>query len=253
MQNVLGVILDVDGVLKYQGRVYPGAIETIAALRQRGLQLRFLTNSTLSSRASLTARLLEYGFQISAGEVITASSATAEYLRSLKPRSAWVMVEREGLDEFKEFSQEEDNPEVVVIGDNRSRFDFENLNRALRLVMKGAKLIGMQAEMLDHSMGELELNVGSWVGMLERASGAPAVYIGKPSAFVFELALKSMRLPKSAVIMVGDRLETDILGAKESGLRSVLVRTGEFDESHLAGEIVPDAVIDSIEELLKLL
>lgn len=253
MQNVSGIIFDVDGVLRYQGRVYPGAIEAVAALRQRGLLLRFLTNSTLSSRASLTARLLEYGFQVSATEVITASWATAEYLRSLKPRSAWVMVEREGLDEFREFRQDEHDPEYVVIGDNRSHFDFDHLNQALRLIINGAKLIGMQAEVLDHSMGELELNVGSWVGMLERASGRPAVYVGKPNPFVFELALRSMGLPKSAVIVVGDRVETDILGAREYGLRSVLVRTGEFHESDLDGEIVPDAVIDSIGDLPRLL
>jgi ribonucleotide monophosphatase NagD (HAD superfamily) len=82
----------------------------------------------------------------------------------------------------------------------------------------------MQSELLDNSMGDLELNVGSWVGLLERAAGVAATYIGKPNPFVFELALQDMHLSKHQVLMVGDRVETDIRGAQDFGLRSVLVQ-----------------------------
>lgn len=250
---VQGVIFDIDGVLEYQGRVYPGAVETIKSLKQNGIAVRFLTNSTLKSRVFCAQKLKTSGFAAEDHEVITASYATACYLRTLKPRSIWVLLEREGLNEFKDFIHDEQNPEYVVIGDNRNRFDFGHMNRALRLISRGAKLIGMIDELIDSSLGDLELNVGSWVRMLETASGVKAVYIGKPSPYAFEMTLETMATPKEAVVMVGDRVLSDILGAQRAGIRSVLVKTGEFSIEDLNAGIQPDYSIDSIASLLEAL
>jgi NagD protein len=248
--EVKGIIFDVDGVLEFQGSVYPGAVEALDALRAKSILLRFLTNSTLKSRASCAERLRRSGFQVLDHECITASYATAMYLRELNPRSCWVMLEREGLDEFKDFVQDSEDPEYVVVGDNRSKFDFEHLNKALRLLLDGAKLVGMSSERVDGSMGEVELNVGSWVGMLERAAGVQATYIGKPNSYGFQLTLKTMGLDKREVLMVGDRVSTDVKGAKEFGLRTVLVRTGEFDERDLVEGPEPDYILDSVREIV---
>ena len=252
MNDIRGLIFDIDGVLTFQGRTYPNAIEVVDTLRAKSMVLRFLTNSTLKSRASCTEKLRQSGFQILEDEVITASYATAVYLRSQNPVSCWVMVDREGIQEFNEFIQDTDNPEYIVIGDNRSQFDFDHLNKALRHLVKGAKLIAMQSELIDTSMGDMELNVGSWVGMLERAAGVRAVSIGKPNPFVFEMALHSMHLDKNDVIMVGDRITTDIHGANQFGLRSVLIKTGEFDEGDLTNGVEPTYVFETIDELLGL-
>jgi HAD superfamily hydrolase (TIGR01458 family) len=249
MTDIKGIIFDIDGVLEFQGKVYPGAVETLALLRSRGLLIRFLTNSTLKSRLSCTQKLRRSGFEAEKEEVITASYAAAVYLKSLHPRSCWVMVERAGLDEFEEFTIDDQNPEYVVVGDNRSRFDFTYLNHAVKLLLNGARLIAMQGELLDTSMGDVELNVGAWAGMLERASGKPAMYLGKPNPYNFDLALDSMDLDKSQVIVVGDRIHTDVLGARNSGLRSILVRTGEFDPKELKGEVRPDFICDSVRDL----
>jgi ribonucleotide monophosphatase NagD (HAD superfamily) len=169
-----GIIFDIDGVLEFKGRVYEGAVETVNTLREREMNLRFLTNSTLKSRKSCAEMLCEQGFVVTTDEVITASYATSVYLKSQNPRSCWVMLEREGLDEFKGFCHDRENPEYIVVGDYRSNFTFENLNRALRLLMNGAKLVGMQEELVDTSAFDPELNVGSWVQILERASGVRA-------------------------------------------------------------------------------
>ncbi len=245
-----GVIFDVDGVLEYQGQVYPGAAETVNWLKDHGIVVRLLTNSTLKSRVSCADKLRHRGFRLSPEEVITASSATAAYLEGLKPRSCWVMLEREGLDEFQNFQHDTENPEYIVVGDNRSKFDFEHLNKALRLLQKGAKLIGMQSELLDSSMGEYELNVGSWVGMLARAAGVEATYVGKPSPYAFELTLGTMGLDKRDVVMVGDRVASDVVGARGVGIKSILLRTGEFDEKDLTDETEPDFIFDSVEDVL---
>ncbi|MCC6147745.1 MAG: HAD-IIA family hydrolase [Anaerolineaceae bacterium] len=248
-ETIRGVIFDIDGVLEYQGVVFPGAIEAIAALRERGLILRFLTNSTLKNRQSCAKKLRLKGFQVDPAEVITASYAAAIYMRQLNPRSCWIMLEPEGLEEFQGIPQDEENPEYLVIGDNRSRFDFQTLNKALRCLRRGSKLVGLLPELVDSSLGELELNVGAWVGMLERASGTPAVYTGKPSAFAFDLALKSMGLNPRQVIMVGDRVHSDIQGAQACGIRAALVRTGEFQPEDLQHGIVPDYIFNTVSEI----
>ena len=253
MGPIKGIIFDIDGVLEYQGHVFPGAIEVLEELRSRNLKLRFLTNSTLKSRASCASKLRKKGFAVADEEVVTASYATAEYLKGLNPGSIWVMLDREGLDEFREFVHDENDPEYIVVGDYRSRFDFEHLNRALRLLVRGAHLIGMQNELTDGSFGELELNVGSWVEMLERASGVQAVYIGKPFPYAFQLATRSLGLAQSEVLVVGDRVSTDILGAKNAGLRSALVKTGEFRPADLQAGIQPDWILEDIRELIGLL
>lgn len=247
---ICGLILDIDGVLEFQGRPCPGAPETLSALRRMGLRICFLTNSTLKSRASCAARLRQKGFELSEEEVITASSASAAYLRRIKPRSAWVLLEGAGLDEFAGLPIDEEDPEVIVIGDFFSTLNFDTLNQILRRLKRGARLIGMHSEMVDCSAGELELNVGSVVEMLARAARVQPVYIGKPAPFAFELALELLGLERGQVVVVGDQIQTDILGANRSGLRSVLVRNGEFDpRDPLSSTIRPDRTISSVTEL----
>jgi HAD superfamily hydrolase (TIGR01458 family) len=252
-ENTRGVIFDIDGVLEYQGKAYPGAVELIELLRERNVPFCFVTNSTLKSRASCARRLRMHGFMIRDEEVFTASYLTAEYLRRVRARSCWVMVDGDGMDEFSEFAEDRENPEYIVIGDLQSGFHFEPLNRALRLLLQGAKLIGMQAELLDTSRGLAELNVGSWVGMLERASGVQATYIGKPSAFAFEVPLETMKLAKHQVTVVGDQLSTDIAGAQRLGMRTILVRTGEFRAMDQAENTHPDFAVDSVEQIMELI
>lgn len=246
---VKGIIFDIDGVLEYQGEIYPRAVDTIRILRNRGMVLRFLTNSTLKSRDSCARILRKKGFTVFDDEVFTASYITATYLKFLHPRSCWIMLDGEGRAEFQDFKQDYENPEYIVVGDNRSCFDFDHLNRALRLLLNGSKLIGMQSELVDTSMGNAELNVGSWVGMLERASGVPAIYLGKPNSFAFELTLQSMVLGNKQVAMIGDRVSADVMGANKIGIQTVLVRTGEFHPSDLKNDVHPDFIVNSIQDI----
>lgn len=251
---IAGVIFDIDGVLEWQGKVCPGAVETVAALRKAGLLIRFLTNSTLKSRASCAERLRRRGFEAYEPEVVTASYATATYLREQGACSCWVLVDGEGRREFDGLPQDEENPEYVVVGDYREGLNWANMNRALRLLLHGARLVGMQSELLDLSGAEEEqLNVGAWARMLEQAAGVKATYIGKPEAYAFALVLRTMGLDRRQVVMVGDKVSTDIRGANDFGIPSVLLRTGEFDEAELNGDVRPDHILDSIVDLPALL
>jgi HAD superfamily hydrolase (TIGR01458 family) len=243
--EIEGVIFDLDGVLEFQGKAYPGAIELLVSLRRRRVPIRVLSNSTLKSRISCTEKLNKKGFSIYEHEVITASFATARYLETLNPRSCWVMLKGEGLEEFRNFRHDLDNPEYLVLGDLRGDFNFQNLNKAVQLLYKGAKLIVMITETVDSSLGEMELTVGAYGKMLEDAAGIKATYIGKPNRYIFDIAIDTMgNIDRSKILMVGDKIGTDILGAKNVSLKAALVKTGEFRESDLESPvIVPDYIL----------
>jgi HAD superfamily hydrolase (TIGR01458 family) len=247
-----GIIFDVDGVLEYQGKIYPGAVELLDSLRAKGVVIRVVTNSTLKSRKSCTDKLQKKGFNISEDEVITASFATARYLEALNPRSCWIMLKGEGLEEFKRFNQDMEHPEFIVLGDLREDFSFHTMNKALKLLLDGSKFIVMITEIVDNSMGSVELTVGAYGKMLENAAQIKATYIGKPNRYIFEMALTTMGIENNKVLMVGDKIATDILGAKNAGIKSALVKTGEFKETDLHSDVEPDFVLDSVKEIGRL-
>ena len=252
--EIEGVIFDLDGVLEFQGKAYPGAVELLVSLRRRRIPIRVLSNSTLKSRRSCTENLNKKGFTVYQHEVITASFATARYLETLRPKSCWVMLKGEGREEFRNFHHDPDDPEYLVLGDLREDFNFQTLNKAVRLLYQGAKLIVMITETVDSSLGEMELTVGAYGKMLEDAAGIKATYIGKPNRYIFDITLDTMgNIDRSKVLMVGDKIGADILGAKNVGLKAALVKTGEFRESDLESPVtVPDYIFDSVREVEKL-
>jgi HAD superfamily hydrolase (TIGR01458 family) len=244
-----GVLFDIDGVLEFQGKAYPGAVELLGFMRSQQIAFRIISNSTLKSRQVCTEKLNRRGFSVTLDEVITASWATARYLRALKPKSCWVMLKGKGLDEFKEFNMDDESPEYIVVGDYREEFKFENMNKALNLLLQGTRLIVMIPEKVDHSLGAVELTVGAYGRMLEDAAGIKATYIGKPSTYMFDIAIGSMGLDRSEVLMVGDRVSTDIVGARQAGIPSVLVKTGEFKPEDLTGDVQPDFLVDTVGDI----
>ena len=161
------ILFDIDGVLEFQGRDYPGAPELLDFLRRKGIIIRILTNSTLKSRKHCVAKLTQRGFHVRQEEVITASYATAKYLKTLSPKSCWVMLDGKGIEEFEGLHFDPDSPEYIVVGDYRQGFNFENMNKALKLLLAGAKLIVMIPEKVDHSLGSVELTVGAVDGVRE--------------------------------------------------------------------------------------
>ena len=251
-ESYKGIIFDINGVLEFQGRVYPGAVELINFLQEKGIVVRILTNSTLQSRKYCTEQLNQMGFHVRKNEVITAAYATAKYLETLNPRSCWVMLKRTGLEEFKHFRHDVEDPEYIVLGDYRDGFNFQNMNTALKLLQKGSKFIVMISQRVDNSMGEVELTVGAYGKMLEDAANVKATYIGKPNKLIFEMTLKTMNVERDSVLVVGDRVSSDIRGAKNAGIKSVLVKTGEFQESDLDADVQPDYIFDSIGDIKKL-
>ena len=250
-----GLLLDMDGVLAQSFAPLPGAVETLAWIRERGMPFRIVTNTTTHTRAELAATLRDGGFDLEAGDIVTAVVGTAAYLREHHPGARVLLLTdgdaREDL-EGVTLAGAGEPADVVVLGGASDDFTYANINRIFRLVMDGAALVGMHRNLYWRTADGLQLDGGAYLAGLEAAAGVTATVCGKPSPAFFESALALLGLPADRVAMVGDDIVNDVLGAQACGLTGVLVRTGKFMDADLA-KGRPDHVLDSIADLPRLL
>jgi HAD superfamily hydrolase (TIGR01458 family) len=250
-----GVLLDIDGVLALSWNPIPGAIQTLAWLREHDVPFRLITNTTTHTRAGLARTLSDTGLEVSADEVVTAVVATAVVLRSTFPGArVFVLSDGDARADLEGVELVHDGADVVVIGGAYEGFDYATLNRAFRMLMDGAALVAMHRNLYWRTGEGWQLDGGAFVAGLEEASGRRATVCGKPAEAYFVSALDLLGIRAERAAMVGDDLVNDVLGAKAAGLSGVLVRTGKFrpaDLDRTDGE--PDVVLDSIADLPDLL
>ncbi len=244
-----------DGVLTISARPVTGALEAVAYLRSRSLSFRVMTNTSTRSRARVVEELRRAGFDFTAEEILTSAAATAEYLRRQYPRAKCFLLGEQGdvmndLGGIHWVAKDDDEADVVVIGGADQAFNFHNLNRALRMTMRGAELVAMHQGLSWMTSEGLCLDAGAYLLGLEAATGKRAVVIGKPAREFFEAGLKSLGFAPEKVAMVGDDLENDVFAAQSLGIMGILVRTGKFVPDALTrASRAPDLVIDSLAQL----
>jgi HAD superfamily hydrolase (TIGR01458 family) len=247
---VSGVLLDVDGVLRVDDQIIPGAIEAVRHLRDRGFGVRFLTNTSVRSRASLWTNLVGLGLPIDESELFTAPVATAAYLRETGKKRIFLLVKGDVVDDFADFERGDSAVDAVVIGGAEEQFTYKNLNLAFRLILDGAELVAIHRNTSWRTGRGLQLDAGAFVAGLELAAGVAAKVLGKPSPAFFRLATTDLGIPVSAALVVGDDAQSDIAGGQAAGARTALVRTGKFRPPDLATlSRPPDLMLDSIADL----
>ncbi|HNT30350.1 MAG TPA: HAD-IIA family hydrolase [bacterium] len=248
-KSIKACIIDIDGVL-YEGKVaVPGAKETLAYLVQKRIPFVLLTNTTMRSRQGMSDKVFErVGVRVPAEQILTASSLTADYLRKQGSPPSFILLAENGMQEFTDIPYDDADPTYVAVGDLGRGFNFDVLNKAFRALWNGAELIAMQNEPYELGDNGPELNVGSWVALLERASGKQATVIAKPSKQAFLLALDHLGTQAEETAMIGDTIAVDIWGAQQVGLQTILVRTGKSDFASIHG-IEPDLQLASIRDL----
>lgn len=246
-------LIDLDGTLYFKNEPYPEAVQTVMYLRQKGYQIRFLTNITAKTPKMLLEQMRALGFDVYESEIFNASYACLLYLRSQPRARCHFMVDDAVKAFFNEILTDNESPDFVVLGDYGDKFDFRSLNHAFRLLMGGAELIALQKSPYWVSPEGMLLDCGAFAALLEYASNKTAKVMGKPSELFFEIALASLQFSPSEVIMVGDDITTDILGAERAGMKSVLVRTGKFQPNQLENPVAnPTWVLDSVSNLLQM-
>lgn len=247
-----GYLIDMDGVI-YRGHdLIPGAEKFIRELRTGNVPFCFLTNNSQRTRRDVATKLCRLGIEVEEEHVFTCAMATARFLAQQKPNGTAFVIGEGGLLTALHrngYSIVDKDPDYVVIGEGRT-VNFEMVEAALRMVLKGAKLVATNLDPNCPTQAGLRPGCGALVSMLESASGLKAFSVGKPSPIMLRAARKMLGLRSEETVVIGDTMETDILGGVQLGYRTVLVLSGGTQKEDLGRYAYrPDLVVNSLADL----
>ena len=256
---VRGILCDIDGTLYFRGKIIPKAVETVSYLQDKGYKVVFLTNTDSRPPHEILKILLNFGFSVKSEDIFTPIIAIKEYISQFPDKKSFFLVSERVKPEFQTFSQvtKDEIPDFVVISDFSDDWRIERLNEAFKYVLKGAKLIGSQGNryFLDQD-GNPKIDTGALVRMVANAAQVKPLILGKPNSDYFKLALEKMDINTNEVIIIGDDIESDIQGAKNAGIKGILVKTGKGQnkfQKNYHSKIVPFLTLSSFSELRNLL
>lgn len=230
------IISDMDGVLYRGGQLIPGANEFVQRMRDYSVPFLFLTNASEYTGSELSERLAKKGIVgIDGDHIITSAMATAMFLRSQKSRGRCYVIGGDGLRaelEAEALVLDSDHPDFVVVG-KTTGFTFEMLKKATELIFRGAAFIGTNPDLVDPVEGGVEPACGALLAAIAAATGKQPYIVGKPNALMMTLATKKLGVHPDDAVMVGDRLDTDIVGGMEAGMDTCLVLSGVSSRADL--------------------
>lgn len=223
-----GFICDMDGVIYHGNRLLPGVKEFVDWLYAEKKHFLFLTNSSERSPKELQQKLGRMGLEVDESHFYTSAQATARFIRSQAPGCSAYVVGGAGLimalhDEG--ITMNDVDPDYVIIGEGNT-YNYENILKAVRLVMRGAKLIGTNSDLTGPSEDGIVPACRAMISPIELATGKTAYFIGKPNPLMMRTGLKMLNVHSADAVMIGDRMDTDIVAGMESGLMTALVLSG---------------------------
>jgi len=249
---MIGYLIDMDGVI-YRGHdLIPGADEFIHRLRKTKTPFLFLTNNSQRTRRDVATKLQRLGVDVEEEHVFTCAMATARFLaRQKRGGTAFVIGEGGLLNALHSngYSIVDKDPDYVVVGEGRT-LNFEMVEAALGMIRAGAKLVATNLDPNCPTQTGTRPGCGAIVAMLETAANVKAFSVGKPSPVMLRAARKELGLTTDQTVVIGDTMETDILGGVQLGFKTILVLSGGTSREDLAHFTYrPDLIIDSIADL----
>lgn len=251
--TALGALIDLDGTLIEVGRgAMPGATEFLDRLHTRGLPYRICSNTSRRSRAEVARALAADGLRVRAADIVLPASLARRTIVASGALRVMLLVPEECLPDFSGVASVEVGGDWVVVGDLGRGFNADRLDAAFRALREGARLLALHRNPFWNAGPDrgLVLDAGAYVAALEHASGAIATVVGKPAREFYDLALDDLGLPPGDVVMIGDNVENDVIGAAAAGCRTCLVRgTAFLAEALAASPVRPDVVVESVGDL----
>lgn len=252
MGSIKNIIFDMDGVL-YRGETpIKGAGEAVSELRKRGLKIFFFTNNAENTRAKFVERLNSFGISAKEEEVYTTSYGAAVYITKNLPGKKVFAFSKGTIEELKKHGIPillTKKAEVVVAGLDLE-LSYDKLSTAFCAICAGAKFIATNEDNSYPVEDGILPGAGAIVAALSSTTGIKPVLIGKPKPYLLDIIIREHKLKKEETLMVGDRLQTDILMAKKEGLKSALVLSGVSTREEIRESgLVPDFVLESVAEL----
>lgn len=247
-----GVLIDMDGVIYRGNEIIPGADEFIAFLKAEQIPYLFVTNNSQRTRRDVAMKLQRMGIPAHEQDIFTCAIATARFLARQKPNGTAYVIGEGGLLNALHtngYAIVDHDPDFVVVGEGRS-FNMEMIETAVRMIMNGSRLIATNLDPNCPTPQGLRPGCGSIVAMLESATGMKAFSVGKPSPVILREARKEIGLQTAETTIIGDTMETDVLGGVQMGYRTILVLSGGTKLDDLARYAYrPDWVVNSVAEL----
>lgn len=241
-----------DGVLVRGNQVIPGAQEFIGRLTSNGNRFAVLTNNPIYTPRDLQHRLKSAGLDVPADHLFTSAMATAQFLEAQMPEGSAFVIGESGLTTALHdvgYLFTEDNPDYVVLGETVS-YSFQQISKAVRLVAAGARFIATNPDPSGPSEKGIEPACGAMAALIEKATGISPYFVGKPNPLMMRSALRFMGAHSEETVMVGDRMDTDVVAGMESGMETILVLTGVTAEAEVTRfPYRPTRVLPSVAEI----
>lgn len=247
-------LTDMDGVLVHEEDPIPGAADFIESLKRSGRKFLVLTNNSIFTPRDLSARLAASGIDVPEESLWTSALATARFLDDQRPGGSAYVVGEAGLTTALHeigYIMTEREPDYVVLGETRT-YSFEAITKAIRLIDAGARFIATNPDPSGPSQQGKLPATGSVAALISTATGRQPYYVGKPNALMMRSALNRLEAHSETTVMVGDRMDTDIISGLEAGLRTILVLTGstrrdQVDRFPYRATRVVDSIADLVE------
>jgi HAD superfamily hydrolase (TIGR01458 family) len=250
MTRYQALLIDIDGTIYFKGQLIDGAIDFLKELKENDVAIRYLTNTTSIAPSKIVERLNNYGLDVSEQECFTPITAAQVYFGKHRNLSYYVAASPDLKREFDQSRWNEADPDCVVLGELREVCSYEELNKIFAFVSHGSRLLATSYSPYFYTAtGEKKMDTGAFARMFEASLQIKAEIIGKPAPLFYQMALDSVDIDSHQCMAVGDDIDTDILGANQVDLFSVLVKTGKYDEAYVkASHIAPDAIVTSLVE-----
>ncbi|MGN1011511.1 MAG: HAD-IIA family hydrolase [Clostridia bacterium] len=249
-----GIICDMDGVIYHGNMILPGVKEFIDWLHEEKKDYLFLTNSSDKTPQELQKKLARMGLSVSEDHFYTSALATAEFLKRQSPGCSAYVIGEAGLYNAlynAGITMNDVDPDYVVLGESRT-YSMATLTKAINLVMNGAKLIGANPDVSDPIEGGIGPSCGALIAPIEMATGRHAYFCGKPNPLMMRTGLRILNCHSDHALIVGDRMDTDIVAGTEGGIDTVLVLSGVSDmETVRSYAYHPTVIFQGVGDIVK--
>ena len=230
-----GFICDMDGVIYHGNKILPGVAEFIKWLHEEKKEYLFLTNNSGYTPRELQQKLKRMGLEVTEDHFYTSALATASFLKEQAPGCSVYVIGEAGLYNAlydAGITMNDVNPDYVVVGEGKA-YSLDTITKATNLVLKGAKLIGANSDVSGPIENGIMPACGALVAPIEIATGKKAYFCGKPNPLMMRTGLRLLNCHSAEAVMVGDRMDTDVISGLESGMSTVLVLSGVSNEETL--------------------
>jgi len=254
MDDISGIMIDMDGTVYKGSEVIEGAPEFVERVKRKGIPFVFLTNNSASGRKHYLNKLKKMGFDVTIDNILTSATATFRYIAKHHGGASVYPV---GTPKFIEEAKAagirivDEDPDMVLLAFDTT-ITYEKINKAYNFIKKGAEFIATHPDDLCPTEDGYDVDIGPFIRFLESMTGVKATVIGKPNRLMIEMAADNMSVRKEGLVMIGDRLYTDIKMASDNKIRSILVLSGETNREDLEhSDVHPSEVAGSVDELFR--